>query len=391
MKNKLFKIFSLTIVLLLLATGCQSKEGKVNKVKKKVEINVDSEKIKQENILHYYDINYTSYKNKKAASKVYDSLIDSLYRYEEDEVKELSKGDNYYEATTKEEPTEGSIHTKTSYAYTFLIKNDNELIEISDYSYDSDITYMQEVSKEFKKYVSKYSTLREAYDEYCKDYNLVITASNDVIVDESIGEMYVSNASNQYTVVQYDEEGTVENVVLENIELTGGLVKTLAVGKTKDGKRIWSFDLGITEKSMNYKDSVSFTKGEYYVYFGYYSLQARDIQTGKLVWDLDEFDAKYDKIIETKKNGIYAFAEEDSDYHVVIVDYFGDKIDAMDIDMQLYKEDLDKYFYIKNLDSLKLNGDLITIDLYESTKSNKVVGQLVINTNTKRRSIELNK
>ena len=154
MNKKLFKILSLILVVLVIATGCQDKNGKIKKLKKQEDITNNSERIKQENINHYYLLDYSKYKTREKLIEKYNENIDS---YSEN-TKIIYKDENHFEAF-KTIPAGESMSTETTYTYVLFIKNDNELIELSDYSFENDTKYMEEVSKDLKKYISKYSSL----------------------------------------------------------------------------------------------------------------------------------------------------------------------------------------------------------------------------------------
>ena len=388
MKKTIYKLTALCFLILFTLTGCNDNEGKVNKIKKEESKAVS---IKQEDILHYYKIEYYKFKDNESLLKDYNNTVS--YRKKEDEsdlinVKILEEEDNIFEVHETMLPGE-TMHEENTYSYNLIIKNDTEYIYISDFSFDSDIEFMKEVSKEFKQYASKYKTLKEAYDKFCEDKGLSIFSTEDGVSDNGCIE-YIES-TNEYTVVQYDEKGKVDKVVLENIELTDGKVKTLAVAKTYDGKRVWSLDLGISEKSINYKDSIFVYKGEKFVYFGYnFDLFARDIRTGKLMWSPTEATGtNFKKIIEAEKN-IYVFEkQDDTEYTLIVFDYNGESIAYLNFNT--YVSYNDKYYQIKDVESAKLEKDKIIIDVYENKKYTNIVGKLIIDTKTNEIEFEKNK
>ena len=291
MKKILFKLCTLCLVIVFLATGCGKKEGQINKIKKEEE----KELLKQEEILYYYDMYYNEYTDRETLLANIDT-----YSLEEDynRVKIIDKSENYVEALTSVLPG-NSMEDKPVYTYIFSITKDNTEVYITYSSLDDNIDYMKSVTKEFKKYVAKYDTLKEAFMAYSEDNQLVVEES--AFPDGNSGIKTSIVASNEYTVDVYDNKAKVDKVVLENIDLPNGEVKTLAVAKTKEGNRVWSVDLGISEKSINYKDSIFVELGKKYVYFGYgLNLFARDIQTGKHIWSGDmQLGPNFKKVIET--------------------------------------------------------------------------------------------
>lgn len=394
MNNKIYKLFSLILILLVIATGCKNNEGKVNKIKKQDDLN-NSESIKQENILHYYDIIYSKYNDNKKLLEDYNNKI-SNYKENSNNIELINNDENMYEAFLTLIPIMSESMSGPHYTYILIIKNNNEYIELNDYTTDGDKTYMQGISKELKRYIAKYNTLKEAFDAYSKDYNLSI--DNTGIEDSSITE-YLS-ASNEYTVVQYDKNGIVESVVLENIDLTNGKVKTLAVGKSKDKKRVWSLDLGISDKSINYKDTLCVSLGKKYAYVAHDGIiDARDINTGKLVWQSpDEVGFYFEKVIETD-NYVLGFRRDGQGIVAVGLNINNGSLQMMD-SINSYDKELKKWYNKYDLKNLKVSNDIVELSvLYDGNDSSvydentkyqeKVVGTVTID--IKNKSITFNK
>ena len=372
MKKILFKLCTLCLVIVFLATGCGKKEGQINKIKKEEE----KELLKQEEILYYYDMYYNEYTDRETLLANIDT-----YSLEEDynRVKIIDKSENYVEALTSVLPG-NSMEDKPVYTYIFSITKDNTEVYITYSSLDDNIDYMKSVTKEFKKYVAKYDTLKEAFMAYSEDNQLVVEESAFPDGNSSIKTSIV--ASNEYTVVVYDNKAKVDKVVLENIDLPNGEVKTLAVAKTKEGNRVWSVDLGISEKSINYKDSIFVELGKKYVYFGYgLNLFARDIQTGKHIWSGDmQLGPNFKKVIETDDKIFAINMSTDEEYNIEILNYKGEWIDSVSF-FPFFEYD-NHYYQIKDLESAKLENGYITIDLYENKKYTNVVGKLKIDIKT---------
>ena len=373
MKNKLYKLFSVSIIALIFITGCQSREGKVNKIKKQEEFVNNSEEIKPENINNYYGIAYSKFEDSDKASKYYKIFLKN-FKSEEYETQKINEDKNSIEVFTYD-------NTTNEYYYGFIIVNKNEVIEVYDLSYGKEATYMEDIIKEFRKYVSKYSTLKEAFDEYSKYYNLTVeTGDKKVIINDELGQMDIATATNVNTVLQYEKNLAVEKVVLDKIELSDGKVKTLMVAKSKDNKKVWTLDLGVTDKKENYKENTCVLLGKKYAYVAYgNTLEARDISTGKLIWvNSQEVWSNFSKIIETN-NGVYLFTEGmESDYVILKYSLDGKYNDMNDVHLDKIIEKK----YIINLDTAESVGDNISINVYENSKYTNVIGKLVIDTNT---------
>ena len=374
MKKIIYKICTLCLIMLFITTGCGKNNNSVNKIKKQDDLS-NNERVKQENILHYYDLKYIKFKDKETLLKQSEKTK-KLYKNSFKDTKITKDEENEFEVyySTIKEPSSNEFNK----LYLLHIIKDDELIRLVSYALDEDMSYMEDIASELKKYTNKYNTLKEAYEAYSKDNNLSkdkVTADD---IDLDIIKEY-SKASNQYTVVQYGEEGKVETVSLENIELTNSTVKTLAVARTKDKKRVWSLDLGISDKSINYKDSIFVEVGDKYVYFGYdLMLYARDIQTGELVMTpTTQMGSGFLKVVETK-DYLYAFAEGDNkEYSGVILGYDGKVNYYFSINKRV--EYNGKLYQIKDITSAKLENENIVIDVYDNTK---VVGKYYYNTKT---------
>jgi len=374
MNKKLFKLFSLILVVLVVATGCQDNNGKIKKLKKQEDITNNSERIKQENINHYYSLNYSKFKSKEKLLEAYNENIDN---YSENS-KIIYKDENNFEVF-QTIPAGESMSTEETYTYVLVIKNDKELIELSDYTYEKDTKYMEEISKDLKKYVSKYSSLKEAYDEFCKDNNLTIYESPYQQSDlDNLGLEFYSSSANRYTVVQYNESDLVDKVVLENIDISGGETKILAVAKTKNNKKVWSLDLGINDKlSALDKNTLFVSIGNKYVYLGYDLIfEARDIQTGKLVWRTKEQVGYGFKSVIEVNDKVYALVvDKDSIDNIYVFDSKGNELDFIDLSTYSYK------YLFNNVDNAKVEGNYITVDIYKDSKTKKANGKLKININ----------
>ena len=374
MNKKLFKLFSLILVVLVVATGCQDNNGKIKKLKKQEDITNNSERIKQENINHYYSLNYSKFKSKEKLMDAYNENVDTYSKNS----KTIYKDENNFEVF-QTIPAGESMSTEETYSYALFIKNDKELIELSDYTYEKDTKYMEEISKDLKKYVSKYSSLKEAYDEFCKDNNLTIYESPYQQSElDNLGLEFYSSSANRYTVVQYNESGLVDKVVLENIDISGGETKILAVAKTKNNKKVWSLDLGINDKlSALDKDTLFVSMGNKYVYLGYDLIfEARDIQTGKLVWRTDEqVGYGFKRVIEVNDKVYALVVDKDSIDNIYVFDSKGNELDFIDLSPYSYK------YLFNNVDNAKVEGNYITVDIYKDSKTKKVNGKLKININ----------
>lgn len=204
---------------------------------------------------------------------------------------------------------------------------------------------------------------------------------NKIQKQDELEKEEVSNATDKNIVYQYEKDISVEKVSLDKIELSDGKLKILMVAKSNDNKKVWTLDLGVSDKKETYLENSIVLLGKKYAYVAYgNTIEARDINNGKLIWNNSkETWSDFKKIVETD-NGVYLITEGLENNYIIIKHSFdGKHNDLSDISFSKLVEN--KYF-ITNLDSITSVGENISINVYENSKSSNIVGKVIIDTNT---------
>ena len=199
---------------------------------------------------------------------------------------------------------------------------------------------------------------------------------------EENGCITALNASNSRVVTYNGSNREVKTVDFDQIDLAAEKIKLFVVAKNSDNQVIWSFDVGVIPKGTGIY-SLNVSKGDKYVYYVFGGeLEARDIQTGKIIWknEMNE-ELPSTQLIEYKdKLFILSGMPETNMLHVIDVN--DGKVISKNEDIYTIYNNADTNYYLDSKDVIKENNNIIikVID-YDDNDNEIIKGKLVINYN----------
>lgn len=384
MKNKIFKLSTIVMIVVMLFTGCKKKEGEVTKINKNEEIQYVENSNGMNTITNddYYSLEYYKYNNKSSLEQLYNEQI-NIIRYNDyaTNIDILKEDGNTFEAITK---IQGEAFDGIYYKYVYFIKNESEFISIYQISQNSDKSKMKEIRSQIEEKILKSSNYKKVFDEYSKENDLVIT-DYKYNVDDS--KCLVSlNASNSKTESYNGENRKVKVVEFEQFDLGPERLKLMIVARNNENKIIWSNDMGVLPKFSG-DFQIDLVQGEkYYYLFNVNEITAHDIQTNEVIWST-KVNIYFPTMIET--NGklfvLNVGDASNNDREFIVYDNkTGKKIYNNNYTEFFKKNDLDDELCNIDYVSFKIKNNNIILDVTfpdEKNEKDVKIGVLKINTN----------
>ena len=371
--NKLLKVCTFGLITLTLFAGCQKTEGKVSKMKKNDEISYSSDV----NIVKdYYTIELYQYKDNESLLKAYKDEIDYQKGISE-KVEVITNTDNVCEMKLYIKPGEAApAAMEESYSYVLFIKNDTDYIAVYQNTKSSDKSGMIKIGKEIKNKFDGKKDYKKLFDEYAKENNLNVT--DNIFDNEALaldGCVYAINGTNSYTITYSGSTAKVSQVKKEKFLLNDTEDKVFAVGKSDDGKTVWTLDLGTEDRVVNDEEWLYIKVTTDNVYLGYNGIiECRNLQTGKLKWTSEmQIGWAVDNLIETEKT-IFVFTGEGKETITLINAKNGKPIyDYLDVSRYLKSEKIADDYYDIVPESAKLEGDILTVKVTDDGNDSSVI------------------
>lgn len=384
MKNKIFKLSTIVMIVVMLFTGCKKKEGEVTKINKNEEIQYVENSNGMNTITNddYYSLEYYKYNNKSSLEQLYNEQI-NIIRYNDyaTKIDMLKDDENTFEAITKiQDESLNGVY----YKYVYFAKNESEFISIYQISQNSEKSKMKEIRSQIEEKILKSSNYKKVFDEYSKENDLVIT---DYKYNEDDSKCLVSlNASNSKTESYNGENRKVKVVEFEQFDLGPERLKLMIVARNSENKIIWSNDMGVLPKFSG-DFQIDLVQGEkYYYLFNVNEITAHDIQTNEVLWST-KVNIYFPTMIET--NGklfvLNVGDASNNDREFIVYDNkTGKKIYNNNYTEFFKKNDLDDELCNIDYLSFKINNNNIILDVTfpdEKNEKDVKIGVLKINTN----------
>jgi len=371
MKKEIFKVCALGLVSVVLVTGCQTKEGNVKKITKNEEISYDEKVSVDDN--NYYGIEYYKYLDNKELMTLYENDKKGyLGAYNVTKVTPITKEDNIYEAIIT---TEDSIDVY--YEYLLLVKNDKEYINLFHQSTSKNQDEIIAVGNELKERLKKSNDFGKIFEEFSKEKKLNVEKSFGEIYSDDIIESKVATNLSEKEYTTTDKK--VDNVKLNIYSLSINTIKIMIEAKTKDGEIVWSMDLGISTINRGFEGFIADQVGDLFLLSNGEGIEARDIQTGKVLWTEDITPAVSHNIVRVN-NKIVDMQGEPESINIEVKDSSTGKT--------IHTENnIDKYIgnenYMIYSQKYTIDNDTIIYNVVDTnTLEQKNVGKLKVNTNT---------
>ena len=385
MKNKIFKLNIIVMIIVMLFTGCKKKEGEVTKIKKNEEIQYAESSKNDLNIItddDFYSLEYYKFKNNESLLELYNDQINIIKNNDyATKIDMLKDDENTFEAITKiQDESLNGVY----YKYVYFAKNNNEFISIYQISQNSDKSNMKEIRSQIEDMISANSDYMKVFDDYSKENDLVIT---DFKYNEDDSKCLVSlNASNSKTESYNGENRKVKVVEFEQFDLGPERLKLMIVARNSENKIIWSNDMGVLPKFSG-DFQIDLVQGEkYYYLFNVDTITAHDIQTNEVIWST-KVNIYFPTMIET--NGklfvLNVGDASNNDREFIVYDNkTGKKIYNNNYTEFFKKNDLDDELCNIDYLSFKINNNNIILDVTfpdEKNEKDVKIGVLKINTN----------
>ena len=385
MKNKIFKLNIIVMIIVMLFTGCKKKEGEVTKIKKNEEIQYAESSKNDLNIItddDFYSLEYYKFKNNESLLELYNDQINIIKNNDyATKIDMLKDDENTFEAITKiQDESLNGVY----YKYVYFAKNNNEFISIYQISQNSDKSNMKEIRSQIEDMISANSDYMKVFDDYSKENDLVIT---DFKYNEDDSKCLVSlNASNSKTESYNGENRKVKVVEFEQFDLGPERLKLMIVARNSENKIIWSNDMGVLPKFSG-DFQIDLVQGEkYYYLFNVNEITAHDIQTNEVIWST-KVNIYFPTMIET--NGklfvLNVGDASNNDREFIVYDNkTGKKIYNNNYTEFFKKNDLDDELCNIDYLSFKINNNNIILDVTfpdEKNEKDVKIGVLKINTN----------
>ena len=385
MKNKIFKLSTIVMIVVMLFTGCKKKEGEVTKIKKNEEIQYAESSKNDLNIItddDFYSLEYYKFKNNESLLELYNDQINIIKNNDyATKIDMLKDDENTFEAITKiQDESLNGVY----YKYVYFAKNNNEFISIYQISQNSDKSNMKEIRSQIEDMISANSDYMKVFDDYSKENDLVIT---DFKYNEDDSKCLVSlNASNSKTESYNGENRKVKVVEFEQFDLGPERLKLMIVARNSENKTIWSNDMGVLPKFSG-DFQIDLVQGEkYYYLFNVDTITAHDIQTNEVIWST-KVNIYFPTMIET--NGklfvLNVGDASNNDREFIVYDNkTGKKIYNNNYTEFFKKNDLDDELCNIDYLSFKIKNNNIILDVTvpdEKNEKDVKIGVLKINTN----------
>ena len=385
MKNKIFKLNIIVMIIVMLFTGCKKKEGEVTKIKKNEEIQYAESSKNDLNIItddDFYSLEYYKFKNNESLLELYNDQINIIKNNDyATKIDMLKDDENTFEAITKiQDESLNGVY----YKYVYFAKNNNEFISIYQISQNSDKSNMKEIRSQIEDMISANSDYMKVFDDYSKENDLVIT---DYKYNEDDSKCLVSlNASNSKTESYNGENRKVKVVEFEQFDLGPERLKLMIVARNSENKIIWSNDMGVLPKFSG-DFQIDLVQGEkYYYLFNVDTITAHDIQTNEVIWST-KVNIYFPTMIET--NGklfvLNVGDASNNDREFIVYDNkTGKKIYNNNYTEFFKKNDLDDELCNIDYVSFKIKNNNIILDVTfpdEKNEKDVKIGVLKINTN----------
>lgn len=376
MKNKIFKVCALGLVTAVLFTGCQKKEGKVNKIQKNEEFTY-SEKTKLEDN-NYYGIELYQYTSKTQLEADYEYEKENfLQREDVVNVNALTKNNNVYEAIVT---IDSDDYVDKIYEYMLLVKNSNDYVVLYQQSINSNKEEVIKIGNELKGELKNSKDYLKTFNDYAKKNNLSIGVAygNNGIETRKTALLATNLKQKDYV----DTNDKVVSVSENYYQLTANTGKLVVEAKTSDGKLVWSIDRGSIPVGIGLEGIVSEQVGDLFLMSTHEAVEARDIQTSKVVWTADIHSAVTHSMIKSNNKifdiqGDIVCGLEVKDYSTGKTIYYTD-----DISKYVVRNANEEYdYYTIVTESAKVDNDYIVYDVIDQDKDDTKVGKLKINTN----------
>lgn len=362
MKNKIFKLSTIVMIVVMLFTGCKKKEGEVTKIKKNEEIQYVENSNGMNTITNddYYSLEYYKYNNKSSLEQLYNEQI-NIIRYNDyaTNIDILKEDGNTFEAITK---IQGEAVDGIYYKYVYFIKNESEFISIYQISQNSDKSKMKEIRSQIEEKILKSSNYKKVFYEYSKENDLVIT-DYEYNVDDS--KCLVSlNASNSKTESYNGENRKVKVVEFEQFDLGPERLKLMIVARNNENKIIWLNDMGVLPKFSG-DFQIDLVQGEkYYYLFNVDMITAHDIQTNEVIWS-SKVNLYFPTMIESNgKLFVFGFEYLNSNEFAVFDAKNGKKINhSKNYDEVLKQNKSSDEYYDIDFTSIRVEDNNIVFDV----------------------------
>ena len=184
--------------------------------------------------------------------------------------------------------------------------------------------------------------------------------------------------------LSYNMKDEVVNIDFDSESIDEDYSNYFINATNKDGKTIWKIEIGKLSNWIDF-NTLAFEKCDKYFYYGVdKSLEARDIQTGKVIWETET--KKYlaaTKIIE-QDNKVIIVSGMVGGYSIEMFDInTGKSLFFIEDIESVIEEPEDNMQYSFNTDSIKIENNIISfeIDLNDASGNYvKKAGYLKVNT-----------